>query len=175
MGTDTCGSIRNPSSENNLFGLRGTAGLSSRDGIVPLALSQDIGGPLARSVTDLLLMLDYTVGPDDADETTRESSGHIPRTYNSSVGDAGQGDVTIGVLTPLFGTAPEDEEVGLIVRDAIEDLRGTWRRSRRGTRFRASTICCRTRASSTRSSSSTCAISWQVPRRPNPLARGNSR
>jgi amidase len=124
MGTDTCGSIRNPASENNLFGLRGTAGLSSRDGIVPLAHSQDIGGPLARTVTDLLLMLDNTVGLDDADGTTRESSGHIPRTYNGSVGDAGQGDVTIGVLTPLFGKAAEDEEVGLIVRDAVEDLRG---------------------------------------------------
>jgi len=34
MGTDTCGSIRNPSSENSLWGLRGTIGLSSRDGIV---------------------------------------------------------------------------------------------------------------------------------------------
>jgi Asp-tRNA(Asn)/Glu-tRNA(Gln) amidotransferase A subunit family amidase len=74
-------------------------------------------------VTDLLLMLDYTVGVDPADETTRESQGHIPRTYNGSVGDAGQGDVTVGVLTPLFGTAPEDEEVALIVRDALENVR----------------------------------------------------
>src|SRR5215218_2091983 len=123
MGTDTCGSIRNPASENSLFGLRGTAGLSSRDGIVPLAHSQDIGGPLARTVTDLLLMLDFTVGFDEADETTRGSQEHIPRTYGGSVGDAGLGDVTIGVLRPLFGTAPEDEEVELIVRDALEDLR----------------------------------------------------
>jgi Asp-tRNA(Asn)/Glu-tRNA(Gln) amidotransferase A subunit family amidase len=123
MGTDTCGSIRNPASENSLFGLRGTAGLSSRDGIVPLAHSQDIGGPLARTVTDLLLMLDATVGFDDADETTRGSENHIPRSYGGSVGDAGLGDVKIAVLTPLFGTAPEDDEVGRIVRDALEDLR----------------------------------------------------
>jgi Asp-tRNA(Asn)/Glu-tRNA(Gln) amidotransferase A subunit family amidase len=123
IGTDTCGSIRNPSSENNLFGLRGTIGLSSRDGIVPLAHSQDIGGPLARTVGDLILMLDYTVGADPADETTRQSEGHIPRTYNGMVGDAGLGDITIGVLSPLFGTAPEDEEVARIVRDAIEDVR----------------------------------------------------
>jgi Asp-tRNA(Asn)/Glu-tRNA(Gln) amidotransferase A subunit family amidase len=123
MGTDTCGSIRNPSSENSLWGLRGTAGLSSRDGIVPLAHSQDIGGPLARTVTDLILMLDYTVGFDPADETTRASEGHIPLTYNGSVGDAGLGDVTVGMLTPLFGTAPEDEEVAIIVRDAVADLR----------------------------------------------------
>ena len=123
MGTDTCGSIRNPSSENSLWGLRGTLGLSSRDGIVPLSLTQDIGGPLARTVGDLILMLHYTVGEDPADPLTNGAAAHIPRTYNSMVGDAGLGDVTIGVLTPLFGTAPEDEEVGTIVREAIEDLR----------------------------------------------------
>jgi Asp-tRNA(Asn)/Glu-tRNA(Gln) amidotransferase A subunit family amidase len=123
MGTDTCGSIRNPSSENSLWGLRGTMGLSSRDGIVPLAHSQDIGGPLARTVTDLLLMLDATVGYDPNDDITRAAQGHIPRTYNGSVGDAGLGDVTIGVLTPLFGTAPEDQEVAAIVRSALEDIK----------------------------------------------------
>ena len=62
MGTDTCGSIRNPASSNNLFGLRETLGLSSRDGILPLSHTQDIGGPLARTVTDLAIMLDATVG-----------------------------------------------------------------------------------------------------------------
>jgi Asp-tRNA(Asn)/Glu-tRNA(Gln) amidotransferase A subunit family amidase len=123
IGTDTCGSIRNPSSENSLWGLRGTIGLSSRDGIVPLAHSQDIGGPLARTVTDLLLMLDATVGYDPNDEVTRAAQGHIPRTYNGSVGDAGLGDVTIGVLTPLFGAAPEDQEVAGIVRNALEDIK----------------------------------------------------
>jgi Asp-tRNA(Asn)/Glu-tRNA(Gln) amidotransferase A subunit family amidase len=123
MGSDTCGSIRNPSSENSLWGLRGTVGLSSRDGIVPLSHSQDIGGPLARTVGDLILMLDYTVGTDPADETTRDSQNHIPRTYNGSVGDAGLGDVTVGVLTPLFGNTAEDEEVARIVRDALEDIR----------------------------------------------------
>ena len=123
MGTDTCGSIRNPSSENSLWGLRGTIGLASRDGIVPLAHSQDIGGPLARTVSDLLLMLDATVGVDPADPTTRDSQSHIPRTYNGSVGDAGLGDVTIGVLRPLFGSAPEDDEVARIVLAAVDAIR----------------------------------------------------
>jgi Asp-tRNA(Asn)/Glu-tRNA(Gln) amidotransferase A subunit family amidase len=72
---------------------------------------------------DLLLMLDATVGFDPADPITRESQGHIPRTYNGSVGDAGLGDVTIGLLTPLFGNAPEDEEVARIVRNAVDDIR----------------------------------------------------
>jgi Asp-tRNA(Asn)/Glu-tRNA(Gln) amidotransferase A subunit family amidase len=123
MATDTCGGVRNGASQNSLWALRGTAGLSSRDGILPLSHSQDIGGPLARSVSDLLLMLDHSVGFDPADETTRASDGNVPRTYNQSVGDAGLGDVTIGVLAPLFGSSPEDDEVSRIVRDATEDIR----------------------------------------------------
>ena len=123
MGTDTCGSIRNPASENSLWGLRGTMGLSSRDGIVPLSHTQDIGGPLTRTVGDLVLMLDYTVGVDPSDPITRESETHIPRSYNSVVGDAGLGDINIGILEPFFGSAPEDEEVARVVRNAVEDLR----------------------------------------------------
>jgi Asp-tRNA(Asn)/Glu-tRNA(Gln) amidotransferase A subunit family amidase len=74
-GTDTCGSIRIPSCFNNLFGLRPTKGLSSIDGIIPLAHTQDVGGPLARSVTDLAVALDATVGPDPADPATRALEG----------------------------------------------------------------------------------------------------
>ena len=68
-------------------------------------------------------MLDHTVGFDPADDSTRASQGRVPPTYGGSVGDAGLGDVRIGVLTPLFGTAPADEEVALIVREALEDIR----------------------------------------------------
>src|SRR5207302_10549153 len=73
MGSDTCGSIRNPASENNLVGLRGTRGLSSRTGIVPLSSTQDIGGPIARSITDLSIMLDAVVGQDLEDTSTSAS------------------------------------------------------------------------------------------------------
>ncbi len=70
MGSDTCGSIRIPAANQNLVGLRGTRGLSSRTGVMPLSSTQDIAGPLARSVTDLAIMLDATVGPDPADQIT---------------------------------------------------------------------------------------------------------
>jgi Asp-tRNA(Asn)/Glu-tRNA(Gln) amidotransferase A subunit family amidase len=123
MGSDTCGSIRNPSSHNNLFGLRGTSGLSSRDGIIPLSHTQDIGGPLARTVMDLAVMLDATVGLDPADPATRAGEGRIPRSYLTGMGDSSMRGMRVGVLTALFGTAPEDAEVGAIVRAAIEALR----------------------------------------------------
>src|ERR1044071_490860 len=71
MGSDTCGSIRIPSANQNLVGLRGAKGLRSRNGIMPLSSTQDIGGPLARTVTDLAIMLDATVGADPADPITK--------------------------------------------------------------------------------------------------------
>ena len=122
LGTDTCGSIRVPSSHNALVGLRGTQGLSSRDGVVPLALTQDTTGPLARSVTDLAIMLDAMVGSDPADPVTATSAGHIPPTYLGRIGDRELVEIRVGVLTPLFGTAPEDGEVEGIVREAISAI-----------------------------------------------------
>ena len=93
------------------------------------------------------------------------AQGHIPRTYNGSVGDAGLGDVTIGVLTPLFGTAPEDEEVG---RDRARRARrpaSARRRHRRSAVPGARRAAAEHERRSTRSSSSTCSISWRSTRR----------
>jgi amidase len=125
MGSDTCGSIRNPSSSNNLVGLRGTLGLSSRDGIIPLSHTQDIGGPLARSVTDLAIMLDATVGADPNDPLSLEGTGHIPASYRALLTpDADQlKGARIGILSSLFGNAPEDGEAGDVVRHALDIMR----------------------------------------------------
>ncbi|WP_170219269.1 amidase family protein [Nocardioides litoris] len=81
FGTDTGGSIRVPSSYNQLVGVRPTVGLASRDGIVPLALSQDTGGPMARSVTDAAIALDAVVGVDPADPVTSEQVDEVPESY----------------------------------------------------------------------------------------------
>jgi Asp-tRNA(Asn)/Glu-tRNA(Gln) amidotransferase A subunit family amidase len=119
MGTDTCGSIRIPSANNNLVGLRGTRGLSSRTGIIPLAMTQDIGGPLARTVTDLSIMLDATVGRDPDDPATQAGDGHIPASYAVALSDRTITGIRIGILTSLFGNAPEDQEVATLVRKAL--------------------------------------------------------
>jgi Asp-tRNA(Asn)/Glu-tRNA(Gln) amidotransferase A subunit family amidase len=52
LGTDTGNSIRGPASHTSLVGIRSTMGLTSRDGIVPLFLDKDVGGPMARTVAD---------------------------------------------------------------------------------------------------------------------------
>jgi hypothetical protein len=122
MGSDTCGSIRIPSSHQALVGLRGTQGLSSRTGIVPLSHTQDIGGPLARTITDLAIMLDATVGPDPADEETLASEGHIPASYRTALAPDALKGARIGVVRNLFGDAPEDQEVARVVDTAIDAM-----------------------------------------------------
>lgn len=123
MGTDTSGSIRIPSSHNGIVGLRPSAGLSSRAGIIPFGHTQDTGGPMARSVSDIAIVLDATVGYDPNDPITETGNGKIPRTYTSSLRrDALQG-ARIGVLTELFGGDADDQEVATIVRTAIGDMK----------------------------------------------------
>src|SRR5215831_7391346 len=123
MGSDTCGSIRNPASENNLVGLRGTRGLSSRTGIVPLSSTQDIGGPIARSIADLTIMLDSTVGPDPADDSTSASVGRIPPSYRAALRIDALTGARIGVIRSLFSTTPEDQEIAGIVQKALDSLK----------------------------------------------------
>ena len=123
MGSDTCGSIRNPASQNNLVGLRGTQGLSSRAGIVPLSSTQDIGGPLARSITDLAIMLDATVGADPADPTTTGNAAHLPSSYRTSLRADRLKGARLGIIRSLFGAAPEDQEVTTLVAKALEILK----------------------------------------------------
>ena len=122
MGSDTCGSIRIPSAHHALVGLRGTIGLSSRDGIIPLALTHDIGGPLTKSVTDLAIMLDVTVGVDSADPTTELSQGHIPPTYIDFLQEGALDGARIGTLEFLLGTAPKDQPVRRVIQEALDAM-----------------------------------------------------
>jgi amidase len=121
-GSDTCGSIRIPSAHNNLFGLRPTKGLSSIDGIIPLSHTQDVGGPLARTVMDLALALDATVGPDPADPATSIlQSAPLPR-FVAALDTAALRGVRIGVLDAYFGADADDRVVGTLVREALERM-----------------------------------------------------
>jgi len=116
MGSDTCGSIRIPAAHHALVGLRGTRGLASGDGIVPLSTTQDIGGPLARTVRDLAYALDATVGFDPADETTRLGAGNVPETYLAALDARGLAGARLGLAPALL----DEGDAGRPVRDVIE-------------------------------------------------------
>ncbi len=123
MGSDTCGSIRIPAANNNLFGLRVTQGLSSRDGIIPLSHTQDVGGPLARSVIDLVLVLDATVGPDPADPSTSVGAGRRPESYRGFLKRDGLKGVRLGLLKSYLETTPPEKEMTDVVLAAVEAMK----------------------------------------------------
>jgi amidase len=63
IGTETDGSITGPSAVENIVGLKPTLGLVSQDGIIPISHEQDTAGPMARSVTDVAILLGVVQSP----------------------------------------------------------------------------------------------------------------
>src|SRR5213593_945791 len=107
MGTDTGGSIRGPSTSNGIVGLKPTHGLLSRSGIIPLALSFDTGGPMARSVYDVAVALGIMTGVDPADAATAKSDGKFQTDYTKELhADALKG-ARIGVGRDFMGADPD--------------------------------------------------------------------
>lgn len=70
VGTETCGSILSPASQNSIVGIKPTVGLISRTGIIPISHTQDTAGPMARTVSDAAILLNVLQGTDDNDPIT---------------------------------------------------------------------------------------------------------
>ena len=98
--------------------------MASRSGIIPLSSTQDIGGPIARTVTDAAIMLDAIVGYDPTDPLTAASVGNTPKSYTDFLQLAGLHGTRIGLLTTLLGTDPADAEVASVVRGAVDEMNG---------------------------------------------------
>ncbi len=111
LGTDTGGSVRGPSSVNGIVGLKPTHGLLSRDGIIPLALTFDTGGPMARSLYDIALSLNVMTGVDPADAATQKSVGKVPKDYLSFLKTGSLKGARIGVARDFTGKNPEVDRV----------------------------------------------------------------
>jgi len=120
-GSDTCGSIRIPCAFNNLVGLRPTQGLVSRTGVMPLSHTQDIAGPLARTVTDLAIALDVSVAIDSTDPASRAVAGRAVPRFTDSLSKSALSGARLGVLTHYF--ADTDEEIRDTVRAAIAAMK----------------------------------------------------
>jgi amidase len=120
-GTDTGGSIRGPSTSNGIVGLKPTHGLLSRDGIIPLALTFDTGGPMTRSVYDIALSLNYTVGVDKADGATQKSAGKFAKDYTQFLKKDALKGARIGIARDFMGA---DEDVDWVIEAALAAMRG---------------------------------------------------
>ena len=120
LGTDTGGSIRNPSNANGIAGLKPTHGLTSRDGIIPLALSFDTAGPMARSVSDIATVLGLLTGIDAADPATSKSEGHFETDYTKHLNARALSGARVGIARDFLG---QDEDVDWIVEVSLEAMR----------------------------------------------------
>jgi Asp-tRNA(Asn)/Glu-tRNA(Gln) amidotransferase A subunit family amidase len=90
LGTETGGSIQNPSSAQGLVGVKPTYGLVPLEGVVPLSGTYvDVVGPIARTVQDAAVALDVLAGPTTEDLATYASEGHMPEGGYASALDAG--------------------------------------------------------------------------------------
>src|SRR5699024_4358490 len=111
------GSIRLPAAMCGVYGLKPTYGLVSTHGVFPTAWSLDTAGPMARSVSDLALMLHYMAGFDPNDPASLNVS--IPN-YKESLNKGIKG-VKIGI--PTFYLEGLDPDVEQLFQQAIATLR----------------------------------------------------
>src|SRR6185312_6930737 len=120
LGTDTGGSIRGPATSNGIVGLKPTHGLLSRSGIIPLALSFDTGGPMARSVYDVAVALGIMTGVDASDAATKKSEGHFERDYTKYLKTGALKGARIGIARDFMG---KDAGTDRVIEDAIVTLK----------------------------------------------------
>ncbi len=118
VGTETDGSIICPSHTNGIVGLKPTMGLVSRSGIVPISHTQDIAGPMARSVKDCSYLLEALVGVDPADKVTMKQPREVLN-YSQALSTNALQNAVIGVGREYFGFSPN---VDTILNNAIKKM-----------------------------------------------------
>lgn len=117
-GTETGGSIRQPSSLSGISGWKPTYGRVSRYGVIAMGSSLDSIGAMARSVEDLAIIAEVVAGRDERDSTT--GPVEVPR-YSENL-DASLKGVKVGIPRQYFIDGME-EGVKARVLGAIEVLR----------------------------------------------------
>ena len=118
IGTETDGSITGPSSVENIVGLKPTLGLVSQDGIIPISHQQDTAGPMARSVTDVAILLGALQSP------FGEVTGHtVPADYTQFLQRGALDGARIGRDVRFFDYSyfgyPGDEDTVAFAENAL--------------------------------------------------------
>ncbi|MBV9768185.1 MAG: hypothetical protein JOZ32_01325, partial [Bryobacterales bacterium] len=106
IGTETDGSVTSPSSINGIVGIKPTVGVVSRSGIIPISASQDTAGPMARTVSDLAVLLTVMAGVDPQDPATAVSQS---TNYSRVLDPRGLRGARLGIARKFFeANAPLD-------------------------------------------------------------------
>jgi aspartyl-tRNA(Asn)/glutamyl-tRNA(Gln) amidotransferase subunit A len=117
LGTDTGGSIRLPASFTGAVGYKPTYGLVSRSGVVAMASSTDVIGPLTKNVEDAAVVLDVMSGKDVLDSTTIDKSEHGYLSLGADLSGK-----KIGVIKEYFEQGLEPG-VKIVMDQAMEKLK----------------------------------------------------
>src|ERR1051326_9053944 len=104
VGTETSGSILSPSNQNMLAGIKPTVGRVSRYGVIPITADQDTAGPMAKTVTDVAIMLGALEGavPDPNDPATSTCQPPANRDYKHFLNANGLKGARIGIPRAFF-------------------------------------------------------------------------
>ena len=143
VGTETNGSIVCPSTANGIVGIKPTVGLVSRSGVIPISFSQDIAGPMGRTVTDAAIFLGALTGVDTTDSKSAASEGQFMQDYREYLDADGLRGKRIGVWRSRFGfhedvdsalekslQAMKDAGAELIdLQEVVENMNELWRPS----------------------------------------------
>jgi amidase len=120
IGTETNGSVIQPSSVCGIVGIKPTVGLVGRSGIIPISHTQDTAGPMARTVRDAALLLGALTGVDPRDGATDASAGNSHTDYTTFLDADGLKGARLGVVRSAMGY---HERVDLVTTEAIAQLR----------------------------------------------------
>jgi amidase len=136
VGTETSGLILSPSNQNMLAGIKPTMGRVSRYGVIPITADQDTPGPMAKTVTDIAILLGALEGvqPDPNDPATTRCMPPAGRDYTAILRAEGLKGARIGVprafyydrITPPNAKEPRgglNPEQAQVMADAIEVLK----------------------------------------------------
>ena len=118
LGSDTGGSIRQPSSFCGVTGIKPTYGTVSRQGLVAYGSSLDQIGPIGKDVADCAALLQVIAGHDPADSTSLERE---PWDFSESLKGDGAG-LRVGLPRDYFGEGL-DEDVRRAVLQVAENLK----------------------------------------------------
>jgi len=113
VGTETSGSILSPANANSVVGIKPTVGLISRQGVVPIAASQDTAGPITRTVTDAAILLGVLAGVDGRDSATVSSEGLALSDYTPYLKADGLVGARIGVPRQYWPATLNAEQLAI--------------------------------------------------------------
>ena len=129
MGSQTGDSLWGPSSGASLYSLRGTDGMQSLTGAMPLTWLQDYAGAITRSITDLADVLNVVTGTDPEDFLTAEADARRPADWRTALDPNALQGKRIGYYPPTFvdpfGTTGTSTAMLKALKDTVTAAGGT--------------------------------------------------